>query len=134
MFTAHIQSTAECNVFSLFTPGGGGGLPNLHPIILPLVPYPFWGGGLPNLHPIILPLVLGPFPGEGVPQSQMGGTPGWGPPSQARMGYPPYSKVGIAHTPARMGYPLARSGWGTPWPGMGVPPSQDGCTNHARMG
>ena len=39
----------------------GGGLPHLHPIILPLVPFPFWGGGAPYLHPIILLLVPCPF-------------------------------------------------------------------------
>ena len=40
-----------------------GGDPYFHPIILPLVPYPFLG--VPQLHPIILPLVPGPFLGRG---------------------------------------------------------------------
>ena len=54
------------------------------------------GAGLPHLHPIILPLVPCPF--QGVPQSQMGGG-----------------------TPVQDGYPLARSGWGTPQDRMGKP-------------
>ena len=39
--SARIRSRTGAYIFSLFTPGG----PHLHPIILPLVPYPFcrWG-------------------------------------------------------------------------------------------
>ena len=78
----------------LFTPGEG--VLHLHPIILPLVPCPFWGGGLPHLHPIIFPLVPCPF--WGVPQILVpgqdvgGGTLvtghrlGWG---YSMMGYSP---------------------------------------------
>ena len=55
-------------------PGGGAGLPHLHPIILPLVPCPFQGGY--------------PIPGQG-------GTPSWNTPRPdlagegAGMGVPP---------------------------------------------
>ena len=48
----------------LFT--GGGGVPPLHPIILPPGPMSFPGGTHP--HPIILPLAPCPFP-EGTPYS-----------------------------------------------------------------
>ena len=74
---------AECNVSVFITarirrmgkvlfsqvsvcPWGGGGVPHLHTIILPLVPCPFWG--VPHLHPIIPPLV--PVLSAGTPQDR----------------------------------------------------------------
>ena len=36
------EGDAFC-LFCQFTPGGEGGVPHLHPIILPLVSCPFWG-------------------------------------------------------------------------------------------
>ena len=85
LFTARVRSTMGGYVFSLSTnQGGGGGLPHLHPIILPLVPCPFWRG-TPATGPR-------PFPG---------GTPVLG-----RMGYPPGQ--------VRMGYHPAKTGWDTP--------------------
>ena len=123
--------------------GGGEGVPclHLHPIILPLVPSPFWR--VPHLHPIILPLVPCPFwgypsdwsqvragvPHHGVPPPGMGyplardGVPpvlGWGTPSQVRMvGWVPHD----GGTPlSRDGVLPARSGWWDGYPMMGVPP------------
>ena len=64
----------EGSVFTgvcLFTPGG---VPHLHPIILPLVPRPFRGRQVPHIHSIILPLVPCTF---------------WGYPPSPGMGYPP---------------------------------------------
>ena len=91
-----------------------GGIPHLHPIILPLVPCPFWGypcdwsqvhtWGLPHLHTIILPLVPCPF---------------WGYPSdcpQVLSG--PRSFLGPLD-----GILLDRDGY--PQLGMGYPPDQD---------
>ena len=45
IFTARIRGMREGNSFSLFVcpHPGGGGLPHIHPIILPLVPCPFQG-------------------------------------------------------------------------------------------
>ena len=74
--TDHVLSTRREVMFSVCShPGGGGGwLPDLHPIILPLVPCPFWGDT--HLHPKILPLVPCAF--RGYPsdwfQVKMGGT------------------------------------------------------------
>ena len=69
-------------MFSVYPPsgGGGGGLSHLHPIILPLVPCPFWGGTP----------VTGPRSGWGEGYPIMGYPPGqrWVTP-QAGMGYPP---------------------------------------------
>ena len=109
----------EGNVFSLFTPVGG------------CTPFPFhitFTGpmsflGVPNLHSIILQLVPGPFkwypsPRWGLPESMVREYP-----SHDRVGYPP-SRTGWCTLPHpgqdRMGHPPARSGWGTPSP----PPGQ----------
>ena len=116
IITTCVRRTTGGNVFSLFTPRGS--------------PFPSHNNstglmsflGVPRLHPIILLLshVLSrryqsdwtPVPGMGVPQSQ---------------GLP-QSQVGGYSSP-RWGYPLARSGWGTP-PGqvmMGYPqPARSG--------
>ena len=131
--------------------GGGGGLPHLHLIILPLVPCPFWG--VPHLHPIILPLVPCPFwgatpvtgprslsrgystprlGGGGVPQD---GVPPWPgqdgvpyPLARSGSGTPPSpSQVRMGYLPSqvRMGYhPIqaGQDGVPSPWPGLGYPP------------
>ena len=58
-----------------------GGVPHLHPIIVPFVPSPFQG--VPHLHPIIVPLVSDPFQGV---------TSGWG--TSARTGgVPPWDRL-----------------------------------------
>ena len=79
------------------------GVPHLHPIILPLVPCPFWG----------YPSDWSQFPfagyhsPKGVLQSQamVVGTPGWN---------NPLGQV-------KLGYPLARTGV-LPWPGQDMVP------------
>ena len=60
--------------FQSVTTGGGGGLPHLHPIILPMVPCP--SRGVPQW------LVPGPF--WGYPSTRQEATP-----SLVRMGHPP---------------------------------------------
>ena len=92
LITTRVRRTTGDYVFTgvcLLTPEG---VPHLHPIILPLVPFPFLG--VPHLHTIILPLVplsggtpvIGPRSGQGVPQWLVpgqdggGGTPRWGTP------------------------------------------------------
>ena len=69
------------------------GVPHLHPIILPLVPCPFWGYPSDWLQ----------VPSQEVPQSQVGGTP--------------VLVRGVPHN----GVSPSRSGWGTPWLGWGTP-------------
>ena len=135
----------------LSTPGGGGGLPHLHPIILQLVPCPFWGcphdwsqvpswvstlarsgWGVPQPGPD------GDYPGQGwvsPGQVRMGGTPArsrWGkgyplprdgvPP--LRDGIPPSQGRGTPLGQVRKGYPCP--GMGCPQWGMGYPPARDG--------
>ena len=78
-----------------------GGLPHLHPIILPLLPCPFQR--VPNLHLIILPLVPCPF--WGVTQDRLGL-----PPSRVRMGYLLLGRTGVPTWPGQDGVP--------PWPGQ----------------
>ena len=58
IITNRVRSMTGGYVFSLFTPGGGG-LPHLHPITLPLVPCPLWE----------VPQWLVPGPFWGIPQS-----------------------------------------------------------------
>ena len=109
-----------------------GGVLDLHYMILPLVPCPFQGEGYPHLHPIILLLV--PCPCSGVPQwlipGPLGGypVPGvGGTPVLTGAVYPQPGQDEVAHSQDRMGYLLAKSGWGTPWPGQdGVPPAWSG--------
>ena len=103
------------------------GVPNLHSIIFPLVPYHFWGGGgnpspshntttgsmslsvVPHLHPIILPLVPCPFQMGRTPQSQVGNIPVPG-----RVVH--QSQVEVPPSQDRTGYPLPRTGLGYPPP------------------
>ena len=74
-----------------------GGVPHLHPIILPLVPCPFWG--YPSIWSQVPSLGGGGYlsPRWGIPQSQVGGTLGYPlartPPSLERMGYPPLDRT-----------------------------------------
>ena len=133
VFADRVRSTRRNVVFSLSTPGGGGGgvLPHLHPIILPLVPCPFWGST--------------PSPSHNTstgPMSFLGGTPSpshntsTGPisflgevlqrlvPGQDR-GYPP-ARVGtplamVGH-PSQGRYPPAKVG--THQPGQAPPSPQ----------
>ena len=91
--------------------GGGEGLPHLHPIILPLVPCPFWGYliSIQYFHWSHIPSGV---PQVGVPQSQLGGTP-------VHDGVPS-SQVWLV--------PSARTGWGTPQPGLRyLPPPPQTC-------
>ena len=77
----------------------GKGVPNLHPIILPLVPCPFWG----------YPSAWSQVPSRRTPP----------PPSQDWVGYTPWPEQDGVSPPSqdRMGTPL-------PWPGRdGVPPA-----------
>ena len=118
----------------------GWGVPHLHPIILPLVPFPFQGTS-PSHNTSTGPMsFLGnPSDWSWVPSGGRGGTPvpdrgvtpvpsGEIPQSQTVPGWvPPW--------PDQDGVPLARTGWGTPQPGHdgvapwqgqdGVPPGQD---------
>ena len=84
------------------------GVHHLHPVILPLLPCPFWGGGTPVLAGGYLNPCQGyPIPGQGVPQNRVRirwhntqtGQDGV-PHSQERMGYSPSQE--------RMGYPHDR--------------------------
>ena len=101
--------------------GGGGGLPHLHPIILPLVICPFWGYPsdwfqVPSRGTQVL---------AGGSQVLAGGTHSWMPPVRSGWGIPP-ARTGVPPGQVRMGYPHpARSGWGTPQPGLGSPPPRD---------
>ena len=64
IFTAHVRSTTGRYCFHrcLSVHTGGGGLPYLHPIILPLVPCPFHG---------VNPVMGYPLTRDGVPPSQV---------------------------------------------------------------
>ena len=111
-----------------------GRVPHLHPIILPLVPCPFWRGtpviGLRSLS------VGYPSPRWGVtqvppPQSGQDGVP----PSQVTMGYPVarmgYPCLGLGYPILARGYPIV-----TPWPDQDedTPPGQDGVPPPPRAG
>ena len=128
IFTARVCSTTGGYVFtsvSLLT----GGVPHHYPIILPLVPCPFWGGtpspshnsstgsrSLPGGYPI---------------HSQMGGTPSssqhvGSTPSSPRQGPPGQDLVGGGTPPPSGldGLPPCQDWMGVPhcWNWIGVPP------------
>ena len=86
VITAHVHSTTGGYVFSLSTTWGRGEVPHLLPIILPMVPCPFWGYPSPSWGY--------PSPGYWVPHPRRGYpvlARGYARPSQVRMGYPPGS-------------------------------------------
>ena len=109
--SSHVSNNSSISIQSSHWSHALSGGTNLHPIILPLVPCPFWGGycGQVRFH-----------------------VPPWGYPSQAREGNPSQDGVlpfqpgqGREGYPGqvRMGYPLpSRSRWGSPHPQLG----QDG--------
>ena len=110
-------------VFTGVCLSGWRGCTHLHPIIFPLLPCSFWEGT--HLHLIIL---LGGTPVTGTQVSSRGDTPVQVgvPPSpggtQLPGGYP--SSRGVPWP--GLGYPLARTGWGTPGQDrMGYSPGQD---------
>ena len=119
--TARVRSTTGRYCFHKYVSvhTRGGGLPHLHPIILPLVPSPFWGypsdwSQVPSWG---YPSDWSQVPSEGYPgQVQMGDT-------QARSrqgGY--HSQVWMGGIPARDGVPPIQ-GWGTTCPEIGCPQS-----------
>ena len=93
------------------------GIPHLHPIILPLVPCPFWG----------CPSDWSQVPSWGVHQSQAGGctpVPGGCIPVLAGWGTPLPGQNEVPLIRDRMEYPLTMSEWGNTLARTGVPPSQ----------
>ena len=92
-------------------------VPLLLPIILPLVPCPFWGGLRPSHNtstgPMSFPgvpqlLFPGPLMGGGatiVPKRVVPPRRGLGTPGQDRMGQPPASKGWVPHQPGQDGVP-----------------------------
>ena len=93
-FTARIRRMIEGNIFSLFTPGGGWG-----------VPHPADGGGTPILPDWGVPHPSQPG-GRGTPSFLMGVPP-------SGLGYPSIG-TGWGHPPIRPGVPPVGTGWRYP--------------------
>ena len=107
VFTARVRSTTRDYVFTgvcLFGWGGGRVLPHLHPIILPLVPCPFWGYliSIQYFHWSHIPSGV---PQVGVPQSQLGGTPVHDGVPSSQVWLVPSARTGMGYPPARTEVP-----------------------------
>ena len=95
------------------------GVSHLHPIILPLVPCPFWGIPSPSHNTSTGPMsFLGEYPSDWSQVKTGREMMGYPHPGQDGEGYP---IIGYP-IPSRDGYPLVRSRWGVPLTqGWGTP-------------